>query len=409
MLNCENGPDARSRAAPATPAARSPKAATWTCSRSTRPRTPGIDNVREVIISGLAILPVRDRYKIFIIDEVHQLSASSFNALLKSIEEPPPHVAFIMATTAPDKIPDTIVSRSQVFEFKTISSRAHRRAADEDREGRRHRRVARGHRAGGALGRRQHARRRDGLRPGDCLRRQHGHRRRRGHRARPGRPRPALRRDDGRGRRERRRRRSSSRAAPSRRATTCGCCAASCRASSATCWCCRSTRRASRIPTSRPRPIANGSQALVGRVLARGPAAVLRRAGARRERDPRRGRAALQLRDGAAALDSPAQADAARRPDRAPRERRAAPGAAGAAHLGPARPPPSSAAPRPAPSSSASVARKLSSAPARRRLRLPGAAAAAPAAARRATPRHREPPMPPAPAPPASAAPAAPA
>ena len=84
----------------------------------------GIDNVREVIISGLAIMPVRDRYKVFIIDEVHQLSASSFNALLKSIEEPPPHVTFIMATTALDKIPETIASRSQVFEFKTISSRA---------------------------------------------------------------------------------------------------------------------------------------------------------------------------------------------------------------------------------------------------------------------------------------------
>ncbi len=84
----------------------------------------GIDNVREVIISGLAILPARDRYKVFIIDEVHQLSGASFNALLKSIEEPPPHVAFIMATTAPDKIPETILSRSQVFEFKTISSAA---------------------------------------------------------------------------------------------------------------------------------------------------------------------------------------------------------------------------------------------------------------------------------------------
>ena len=83
-----------------------------------------IDTVREVIISGLAILPARDRYKVFIIDEVHQLSAFSFNALLKSIEEPPPHVAFIMATTAPDKFPETIVSRSQVFEFKTIASSA---------------------------------------------------------------------------------------------------------------------------------------------------------------------------------------------------------------------------------------------------------------------------------------------
>ena len=84
----------------------------------------GIDNVREVIISGLGVMPVRDRYKVFIIDEVHQLSNSSFNALLKSLEEPPPHVAFIMATTAADKIPDTIVSRSQYFEFKTIASKA---------------------------------------------------------------------------------------------------------------------------------------------------------------------------------------------------------------------------------------------------------------------------------------------
>ena len=80
----------------------------------------GIENIREVIISGLAITPVRDRYKIFIIDEVHQLSTPSFNALLKSIEEPPPHVVFMMATTELHKIPDTILSRSQVFEFRTI-------------------------------------------------------------------------------------------------------------------------------------------------------------------------------------------------------------------------------------------------------------------------------------------------
>jgi DNA polymerase-3 subunit gamma/tau len=80
----------------------------------------GVDNVREVIISGLAIPPVRDRYKVFIIDEVHQLSTASFNALLKSIEEPPPHAVFIMATTAGDKIPDTILSRAQVFEFRPI-------------------------------------------------------------------------------------------------------------------------------------------------------------------------------------------------------------------------------------------------------------------------------------------------
>jgi DNA polymerase III subunit gamma/tau len=84
----------------------------------------GIDNIREVVIAGLAIAPVRDRYKVFIIDEVHQLSTPSFNALLKSIEEPPPHVVFMMATTELHKIPDTILSRSQVFEFKTIPTRA---------------------------------------------------------------------------------------------------------------------------------------------------------------------------------------------------------------------------------------------------------------------------------------------
>ena len=83
-----------------------------------------VENVREVIIAGLAIAPVRDRFKVFIIDEVHQLSSSSFNALLKSVEEPPPHVVFVMATTLIDKIPDTILSRSQVFEFRTIATSA---------------------------------------------------------------------------------------------------------------------------------------------------------------------------------------------------------------------------------------------------------------------------------------------
>jgi len=83
----------------------------------------GVDNVREVIIEGLSIAPVRNRYKVFIIDEVHMLSASSFNALLKSIEEPPPHVIFMMATTELHKIPDTVLSRSQVHEFRTISAR----------------------------------------------------------------------------------------------------------------------------------------------------------------------------------------------------------------------------------------------------------------------------------------------
>ena len=83
-----------------------------------------VEKVHEIIIEGLGIMPVRNRYKVFIIDEVHQLSSASFNALLKSIEEPPAHVIFMMATTELHKIPDTILSRSQVFEFRTIPTRA---------------------------------------------------------------------------------------------------------------------------------------------------------------------------------------------------------------------------------------------------------------------------------------------
>ena len=83
----------------------------------------GIDNIREVIIANLGIKPARDRYKIFIIDEVHQLSNSSFNSLLKSIEEPPDHVVFMMATTELDKIPETVLSRAQVYEFRAISTK----------------------------------------------------------------------------------------------------------------------------------------------------------------------------------------------------------------------------------------------------------------------------------------------
>src|SRR5216110_2103014 len=81
-----------------------------------------VDNVREVIIAGINIRPARDRFKIFIIDEVHMLSAHSFNALLKTIEEPPPDVIFMMATTDEHKVPDTITSRCQLFEFRTIAT-----------------------------------------------------------------------------------------------------------------------------------------------------------------------------------------------------------------------------------------------------------------------------------------------
>ncbi|HEX2120639.1 MAG TPA: DNA polymerase III subunit gamma/tau, partial [Thermoanaerobaculia bacterium] len=80
----------------------------------------GIDNVRDVILSILDRNPARDRYQVFIIDEVHMLSIAAFNALLKTLEEPPPRVLFIMATTHAHKVPETILSRSQQFEFRTI-------------------------------------------------------------------------------------------------------------------------------------------------------------------------------------------------------------------------------------------------------------------------------------------------
>ncbi|HEX8176345.1 MAG TPA: DNA polymerase III subunit gamma/tau [Pyrinomonadaceae bacterium] len=80
----------------------------------------GVDNVRDAIIGNVAISPARDRYKVFIIDEVHMLSGAAFNALLKTLEEPPPRVVFIMATTELHKVPDTILSRCQQFEFRTI-------------------------------------------------------------------------------------------------------------------------------------------------------------------------------------------------------------------------------------------------------------------------------------------------
>jgi DNA polymerase III subunit gamma/tau len=80
----------------------------------------GVDNVRDVIINNIAMAPARDRYKVFVIDEVHMLSTSAFNALLKTLEEPPPHVIFVMATTELHKVPDTILSRCQQFEFRQI-------------------------------------------------------------------------------------------------------------------------------------------------------------------------------------------------------------------------------------------------------------------------------------------------
>ena len=119
-LNCEHGTDRRSLRRLRRLRRDRRRAATWTSSRSTPPPTRRSTRSARSSSPASASAPVRDRYKIFIIDEVHRLSPQAFDALLKSIEEPPPHVVFMMATTEIDKVPPTIQSRSQVFELKTI-------------------------------------------------------------------------------------------------------------------------------------------------------------------------------------------------------------------------------------------------------------------------------------------------
>ena len=83
----------------------------------------GVDGIRE-IIEKVAYLPMQGQYKICIIDEVHMLSTSAFNALLKTLEEPPPHAKFIFATTEIQKIPRTILSRCQKFHLRQIPTKA---------------------------------------------------------------------------------------------------------------------------------------------------------------------------------------------------------------------------------------------------------------------------------------------
>ena len=80
----------------------------------------GVDKVRELIIENVKYAPASGQYKLYIVDEVHMLSTSSFNALLKTLEEPPSHVIFIFATTDPQKVPLTIISRCQRFDLRRI-------------------------------------------------------------------------------------------------------------------------------------------------------------------------------------------------------------------------------------------------------------------------------------------------
>ncbi len=82
-----------------------------------------VDKVRELIIDSVKYKPARDPYKIYIVDEVHMLSNSSFNALLKTLEEPPPHVRFMFATTEVNKVPITILSRCQRFDLRRVATR----------------------------------------------------------------------------------------------------------------------------------------------------------------------------------------------------------------------------------------------------------------------------------------------
>ena len=80
----------------------------------------GVDEIRE-LKNKISLVPAELRYKVYIIDEVHMLSIGAFNALLKTLEEPPSHAVFILATTDPQKVPETIISRCQCFSFKRIS------------------------------------------------------------------------------------------------------------------------------------------------------------------------------------------------------------------------------------------------------------------------------------------------
>ena len=85
--------------------------------------------------------PTRGRYKVYLIDEVHMLSTHSFNALLKTLEEPPPHVKFLLATTDPQKLPVTVLSRCLQFNLKRLPVGADRRRTDADPRRGRHRRT----------------------------------------------------------------------------------------------------------------------------------------------------------------------------------------------------------------------------------------------------------------------------
>ncbi len=149
-----------------------------------------VDDTRE-LLDNVQYAPTRGRYKVYLIDEVHMLSTHSFNALLKTLEEPPPHVKFLLATTDPQKLPVTVLSRCLQFNLKRLPVDADRRAHCSTSW--RPRACAfepAGVQLAGAGRRRQHARRAVAARPADRLRRRQGRRGRGARHARHHRPRP---------------------------------------------------------------------------------------------------------------------------------------------------------------------------------------------------------------------------
>src|SRR5512136_2313709 len=118
-LNCERGPTAEP-CGTCTPCVEIAEGRAVDVVEIDAASNNGVDNVRD-IVDAVKYRPARDRFKIFVVDEVHMLSQGAFNALLKTLEEPPPHVKFVLATTDVHRVPETIVSRCQRFEFKRLT------------------------------------------------------------------------------------------------------------------------------------------------------------------------------------------------------------------------------------------------------------------------------------------------